>query len=435
LHPAGNVFVSLFLMSLSTDPAPFLDAATANRVAALAGTPTFVYHLPSLEENARTVLSFPHPFGFTVRFAMKAAPNAAFLRLFHSMGLHIDASSGPEVHRALAAGIPPHEISLSSQELPEDFAHLWQQGIQINACSLRQLELLGEAHPGAGVGLRFNPGAGSGGTNRTNVGGPSSSFGIWHEFLPQVHDILNRHHLCPVRIHTHIGSGSDPAVWLKVASMTLGLVREFPGVGVMNLGGGFKVARVAGEKATDLLEVGEPVADLIANFATETGTRLHLEIEPGTFLLANAGGLLSRVQDVVDTGAEGYHFIKIDGGMTEVLRPSLYGAQHPIHLFSEGGPDVEPWPAVVVGHCCESGDILTPAPGEPEMLSPRLLPPARPGDLCWIGGAGAYCSAMATKNYNSFPEAPEVLLDANGTPHLIRQRQPLEQIWANELPF
>lgn len=420
--------------SATTDPIPFLNADIANDVAALAGTPSYVYHLPTLMKNAETVLNFPHPFGFTARFAMKSSPNAAFLRLFHSMGLHIDASSGPEVHRSLAAGIPAHEISLSSQELPADFAHLWQMGIQINACSLRQLELLGDARPGAEVGLRFNPGAGSGGTNRTNVGGPSSSFGIWHEYLPKVRETLAKHKLVAVRIHTHIGSGSDPAVWLKVARLTLDLVREFPSARTMNLGGGFKVARVAGEKATDLLEVGEPVADLLREFARESGRELHLEIEPGTFLMANADGLLTKIQDIVDTGKDGYRFYKLDGGMTEVLRPSLYGAQHPIHIFTKTKSHSSSAPTVVVGHCCESGDILTPAPGEPELLAPRLLPEAAPGDLCWIGGAGAYCAAMATKNYNSFPEAPEVLIDHAGHPKLIRRRQPLEQIWQNEIP-
>lgn len=423
-------------MSLASDPTPFLDAATAQQIASLAGTPCYVYHLSSLKTNARTVLKFPRPFGFTARFAMKASPNATFLRLFHSMGLHIDASSGPEVHRTLAAGIPAREISLSSQELPEDFSKLWQMGIHINACSLRQLKLLGEARAGAQVGLRFNPGAGSGGTNRTNVGGPSSSFGIWHEHVPKVKELLAKYRLEPVRVHTHIGSGSDPAVWQKVAALTLGLVREFSTVHTMNLGGGFKVARVAGEKATDLNEVGEPVARLLAEFAAETGRELHLEIEPGTFLMANAGGLLATIRDIVDTGREGYRFYKLDGGMTEVLRPSLYGAQHPIHIFQTGAAaDEKLGPTVVVGHCCESGDILTPAPGEPELLAPRMLPDAEPGDLCWIGGAGAYCAAMATKNYNSFPEAPEVLLDEEERAHLIRSRQPLEQIWQNELPW
>ena len=88
----------------------------------------------------------------------------------------------------------------------------------------------------------------------------------------------------------------------------------------------------------------------------------------------------------------------------------------------------------MAGHCCESGDILTPAPGDPELLAPRTLPVAEIGDLCIIDGAGAYCSAMSAKHYNSYPEAAEVLLDAEGTPHLIRRRENPEALWANELP-
>jgi diaminopimelate decarboxylase len=89
---------------------------------------------------------------------------------------------------------------------------------------------------------------------------------------------------------------------------------------------------------------------------------------------------------------------------------------------------------VIVGHCCESGDLISCAPGEPETLATRDLPEARPGDLCVIGGAGAYCAGMSTKNYNSFPEAPEVLLRRDGSVALIRRRQSLEQILQNELP-
>jgi diaminopimelate decarboxylase len=86
-----------------------------------------------------------------------------------------------------------------------------------------------------------------------------------------------------------------------------------------------------------------------------------------------------------------------------------------------------------VGHCCESGDLITCAPGEPETLAVKNLPEVQTGDLCVIGGAGAYCAGMSTKNYNSFPEAPEVLIKANGSIKLIRRRQTLSQIIENEI--
>jgi diaminopimelate decarboxylase len=412
----------------------FLSAETAERIRQSHGTPVYVYDLPTLQRNAATALAFPNAFGLTVRYAIKACPNAAILGVFRDAGLHIDASSGHEVRRALRAGFVPEEISLSSQELPADFAELFDKGVWINACSLHQIERIGREFPGREIGVRFNPGAGSGGTNRTNVGGPSSSFGIWHERIDEVRKLLDRSRLQPVRIHTHIGSGSDPLVWQKVSLMSLAMVKAFPTVTTLNLGGGYKVARMPEEKATDLQEIGAPVAENFRQFAAETGRQIRLEIEPGTFLVANACAVLATIQDTASTGTDGYDFLKLDTGMTEILRPSLYGARHPIATLPRS-PTGRALPYIVVGHCCESGDILTPAPAEPEKLEARLLAEASIGDLCVIDGAGAYCSAMATKHYNSFPEAAEVLLDGRGTPHLIRRRQPLEQIWQNEVPL
>lgn len=414
------------------EPTRLLSPSLARQIAADFGTPVYVYDQTALERQARAALAFPNAFGLTARFAMKALPNAAILRIFDRAGMHFDASSGYEAWRALQADIAPEKISLSTQELPADFAALWNAGITVNACSLHQLDTIGQLFPGAAIGVRFNPGKGSGGTGKTNVGGPDASFGIWHEHLSAVQEIAVRHQLRIIRIHTHIGSGSDPLVWQQVSQLSLALTRHFPEVTTLNLGGGYKVARIAEEKGTDLQTVGAPIKAAFEKLAEETGRRLHLEIEPGTFLVANCGALLARVQDVVDTGAQGRRFLKLDTGMTELLRPSLYGAQHPVFLFPENDTGrLQNY--VVVGHCCESGDLVTCAPGEPETISSRPLPEAAIGDLCLIGGAGAYCSAMSTKNYNSFPEAAEVLVDTSSRPHLIRRRQTLEQIIQNEI--
>jgi len=171
---------------------------------------------------------------------------------------------------------------------------------------------------------------------------------------------------------------------------------------------------------------------MFREFAQATGREIRLEIEPGTYLLANTCAVLSTVQDVVSTGADGYDFLKLDTGMTEILRPSIYGAQHPIYILQpEAATETRAY--VIAGHCCESGDILTPAPGDPELLATRALPLCQIGDLCVIDGAGAYCAAMSTKHYNSYPEAAEIMLDAAKVPHLIRRRQKLADIWANEV--
>ena len=109
--------------------------------------------------------------------------------------------------------------------------------------------------------------------------------------------------------------------------------------------------------------------------------------------------------------------LKLDAGMTDVLRPSLYGSQHPLVVVpSDAAKDADDstHEYVVVGHCCESGDLLTPAPDEPETLAPRLLKSCERGDLLVVESVGAYCSAMSTAGYNSFPTAPEVLKTTKG---------------------
>ena len=135
--------------------------------------------------------------------------------------------------------------------------------------------------------------------------------------------VVEEHNLTIERIHTHIGSGSDPDIWQNVSILSLNLVREFPNVVSLNLGGGYKVGRMSYEKSTDLQLVAEPVKQAFKAFADETGREIKLEIEPGTFLVANAGALITTIQDIVSTGETGHTFLKLDSGMTEVLRPSL----------------------------------------------------------------------------------------------------------------
>jgi len=408
----------------------------AREIAENFGTPVYAYSQKILEEQADKALNFPNAYGLTVRYAMKANPNNNIIRIFTNKGIRIDASSGYEVLRSIRAGIPPSKILLTSQEIPSDLEQLVGLGVNYNACSLNQLQEYGKLNPCTAVTVRINPGTGSGSTNRTNVGGPSSSFGIWHENFEDILSIAKKYSLEIKRMHTHIGSGSDPKVWQEVARKSLDYAKKLidakHDVKILNLGGGFKVARMDDEKGTDLQECGAPIKEAFADFYNTTGKKLRLEIEPGTFLVANAGVLLAKVTDVVSTSS--YDFIKINSGMTEVTRPCLYGAQHPIAVIPKN-PDEKRGTKkyIVAGHCCESGDILTPAPSNPEELMPREMTEAKIGDIVVIGGAGAYCSGMSTKNYNSFPEAAEVLICNDGKIKGIRERQSLDQIIINEL--
>jgi diaminopimelate decarboxylase len=416
---------------------PLSSVVTEKQVREIAeefGTPVYVYSEELLEEQADSALAFPNAFGLTVRYAMKANPNRNILRLFRNKGIHIDASSGLEVRRALGAKFSPSEILLTAQEIPSDLETLVKMGVNYNACSLHQLATYGKSFQNSDVSVRINPGLGSGGTNRTNTGGPASSFGIWHEQFDEIMKITDRYNLNMVRVHTHIGSGSDPEVWKKVAGMSLGITKRFIGNGhkvhTLNLGGGYKVRRMDYEKSTDLQECGEPVKQAFEEFAETTGKKLRLEIEPGTFLVANGGCIIAENIDMVSTPV--YDFLKTDSGMTENSRISLYGAQHPIAIVPKNN-EMGTKEYIVSGHCCESGDILTPVDGNSEALQLRTLLESRRGDLVVIGGCGAYCSSMSMSNYNSFLEAPEVLIRRNGRFDEIRKRQTFEQLTQNEV--
>lgn len=393
------------------------------------GTPVFVYSEKILKEQASKALSFSAPYGLTVRYAMKANPNRAIVRVFKDMGIKIDASSGFEAERAIIAGIKPEDISITAQEIPKNLADLVNKGVWFNACSLHQLETFGKLLPGQEVGVRINPGLGSGHSNKTNVGGPSSSFGIWHEQIAQIKQIAGKYKLKITRLHTHIGSGSDPDVWLRVAEMSIAQTEHFPDVDILDLGGGFKVARMWDEKSTDLGVVSKVVSQKLSEFYNITGRKLHLEIEPGGFLVANSGSLITTVIDKVSTGKTGYEFVKIDSGMTEIMRPILYGAQHPLIVVNNSAKTGQ---FVVAGHCCESGDILTPYPDDPEAISTRLLNVPEIGDPLVIEAAGAYSAYLSAQNYNSFLLRPEVLLRENGELVEIARRETMQEMLSLE---
>ncbi len=409
---------------------PLLSPEQAAEVRERFGTPCYVYDQRELESAARRALAFGAPYGFTLRYAMKANPSIGVLALFRGLGLDIDASSDWEVERALRAGFTPGQIQLTSQTPSRHLAQHVARGIRLNACSLYQLDCIGQVAPGSVIAVRINPGVGSGSTKRTNTGGPSASFGIWHEYLDEIKALAARHTLTIRTLHSHIGSGTDSETWERAARMTLDLAAQLPDVTTVNLGGGFKVGRMPEEPSVDLEAVAIHVRRELERFRDRDGRALHLEIEPGTYLVSAAGAVVATCVDVVDTGRDGFLFAKLDAGMTEVTRPSLYGAQHPIDVLATGR---EPAEVVFVGPCCESGDILTPAAGDPEVLGPRWVPRPRAGDVIVIGGAGAYCAAMSLINYNSLPQAPEVMIERDGTLRLLRKRQDLDQMLCNEV--
>ena len=392
------------------------------------GSPVYVYSRETIEKRCSEVAAFPNAYGFNARYALKANPHLAILKVVESMGLHFDASSEFEVMRCLHAGIPGEKIQLTGQQFPrKHLKEIVEAGVLFNACSLKQIDEFGKAFPGTNISFRVNPGTGSGSNRKTNVGGPSASFGIWHTQTDKVAEIAAKHDLKITRIHSHIGSGSDPEVWKAVTEMTLAQADKFPDVHTVNLGGGFKVARMTSEKSTDLQEVGEFVKSVFINHAEKTGNEYKLEIEPGTYLSANCGSLICDVDDISNTGDEGYKFLKLNTGMDTITRPALYASEHPIIIINN---NTETESYVICGHCCESGDVFTV--DESDTLTTRTVNKAQIGDLVVIEGAGAYCASMSLKNYNSFPTTPQLLLD-KGELKVIQKPQSLTEMLSPEI--
>ncbi len=312
-------------------------------------------------------------------------------------------------------------------------------GLIFDAGSTAQLDEYGRRHRGGSVSVRLNPGFGSGLVRRLTSGGADSSFGIWHEEIGEVKRLVQLHQLKLTRLHSHIGSGHHWDVLIRAARELLKYAREFDDVQVIDLGGGYRTRSLLADPLPDHREWAEEVADALREFAEETGRQLRLEIEPGTYIMANAGSIVTRVTEVVSSGADGHRFVKIDGGLTEIVRPSYYGAPHPLvsvagtaEAAEAAGAAAETEQYCVAGHCCIAGDMLTIKPGAVEELEEVRLRKTEPGDLLVIERGGAYTSSMALKNFNSYPEAPEILRRSEGVFDVIRVRQSLEQMVANE---
>jgi diaminopimelate decarboxylase len=390
----------------------------------------YAYDLPALVARARELTRLSLPFGCTARYAVKANPHPKIIRLFNDEGLHFDASSSYEAENLLSLGIAGPRISLSSQQPPHNLEELLASGVQFVATSLHQLRLFAAAaEPGAHVALRVNVGVGSGHNNRTTTAGVAASFGLWHEHLEQALELAQAHRVIVDRLHTHIGSGADSASWAGAVDVALNIAARMPDVTTLDMGGGYKVKRAEGEHEADMQDIFAMFSQKLQTFYAKTGRRLHLEIEPGTWLVAHAGTLIAEVVDIVDTGTDGYTFLRTNTGMNDFMRPTLYGAQHCIRVLNDSSEQTS---YVVVGHNCESGDILTPASGDSEHVQPRLLNRATIGDLIAIEDVGAYGASLRAVGYNAFPAAKEVFVGEKANLRSAGERRKLQRQLRNQ---
>ena len=406
-----------------------LNADNLLRLPAEFGCPVWVYDAQIVREKIAALHQFD-----VVRFAQKACSNIHILRLMREQGVKVDSVSLGEIERALAAGFVPgkDEIVFTADMIDEaTLARVHELSIPVNAGSVDMLEQLGQLSPGHRVWLRVNPGFGHGHSQKTNTGGENSKHGIWYSDLPAALEVIQRYKLKLVGIHMHIGSGVDYAHLEQVCGAMVRQVVEFgQDLEAISAGGGLSIPYREGEEAIDTdhyFGLWNAARDSIAR---HLGHAVKLEIEPGRFLVAEAGVLVAQVRSVKEMGSR--HFVLIDAGFNDLMRPAMYGSYHHISALAGDGRSLQQTPqreTVVAGPLCESGDVFTQQEGG--NVETRLLPAVVPGDYLVLHDTGAYGASMSS-NYNSRPLLPEVLFD-NGVARLIRRRQTIDELLALEL--
>jgi diaminopimelate decarboxylase len=291
------------------------------------------------------------------------------------------------------------------------------------------LDQLGELSPGRNVTLRINPGFGHGHSQKTNTGGEQSKHGIWHAQLDEVLRREDRFGMTVTGVHMHIGSGTD----LEHLSHVCGALEQAArtvgrSVTTISAGGGLPVPYREGEAFVDLDEYYGLWDATRKRLENEFGHPVRLEIEPGRYLVAESGYLVTEIRAVKRMGSNLFYLV--DAGFNNLARPIVYGAYHPMAVCPEDGNTQRALQDVIVGGpLCESGDIFTQEEGG--FVCRRALPAAGVGDWLVIGVAGAYGYVMSS-NYNSKPLAAEVLI-RHGKDHLIRERQTFEDLVRGEV--
>jgi len=392
-------------------------------IAAVVGTPVYVYSAPLLRER---YLAIDEAFGgypHAIHYALKANSAFSIARLLRELGSAADANSGWEIDVAQRAGFPPSSIVFtgvgkSPAEL-EDAVALGVKAINVeSAGELARVEAIASRLGRiARVAVRVNPDIDARSHPHISTGLKINKFGIP---LEDARDLLGAIGRVPalrlVAVHVHVGSQIttlDPLgrAAALAAELSRDLLQQGAPLEYVDLGGGLGVSYDGGEVPS----AGDYVTALVdaVRFIA-----LPIVVEPGRAITAPAGVLLAQVIDVKPRTATS-QFVVIDAGMTELMRPALYGAFHLIEPLHVADGDVRHYE--IVGPVCESSDVV----GRDRMLSPLAV-----GDFLAIRDTGAYGSAMAS-NYNRRPVPPEVLVDA-GSWRVIRRRQTVDDMLALE---
>ena len=335
-----------------------------------------------------------------VAYAVKANPDPALLRRLAAEGFGFEVVGPVELALALRAGADPRRIVVNGVgQTDADLAAALGSGALVNAESLGALEALLRSGGGR-IGIRVNPGVAADTHPHLATGAPDSKFGIALDELAAARHVLDASGRMLESIGAHIGSDVDDlAAFSKLAELLAGVAQDF-GVERVDLGGGF---------------TGSP-AELATAVRPHLPEPARLIVEPGRSVVAEAGWLLTRIVRVQARG----HLVA-DAGMTELIRPILYGARHPVSVLRRSGSSEDrSW--ALSGPVCEAGDILA--------ADLSLGPDVGEGSLLAIGEVGAYGLAMAS-GYNGRLLPAQAVIES-GQVRLSRRRQTLEDVIARD---
>jgi diaminopimelate decarboxylase len=374
------------------------------------GTPAYVYAEDDIRARARAYVEAfrARTDHFEVVYASKAFPCTAVNRLLVEEGLSCDVASGGELHLALKGGFPPERIYLhGNNKSADELRQAIDAGVgHIVIDSFDELDRLERMAPGQRVLLRVTPGITPTTHEFIATGQVDSKFGFGLDDVPEAIDRVGRLELCG--LHAHLGSQIfDLAPYEKLGEV-LSAMGDYP---LLNLGGGLGIAYTADEHPPAI----EDYVDTLMRSAPEGVTVL---CEPGRSLVGNAGVTLYRVGTIKHI-PDVRTYVAVDGGMSDNIRPMLYGARYEAEIADRFGGDVL---CTIAGKHCESGDIL---------VRDVMLDEPRPGDVLVIPATGAYGHAMAS-NYNGVPRPPVVFCSGGEAREVVR-RETYEDLTLRDL--
>jgi diaminopimelate decarboxylase/aspartate kinase len=354
----------------------------------------YVYDRDSVSEAAAALKSMRNI--DRVLYAVKANRNAELLQAVAEAGVDFECVSPGEVEwlESVIPEIDHSRILFTPNFAPrEEYAWGLEQGLQVTLDNLYPLQAWPELFGGSRLFVRIDPGQGRGHHEHVKTAGVHYKFGVPRFEVEELKRLVAEAGADVVGIHAHSGSGIlDAENWQSVASELVRVAEQFPNVEVIDLGGGLGVPEKPGDKALDLAALDASLAGIRQDYP-----QYRLWLEPGRFIVARAGVLLTHVTQTKGKGAMKY--VGVGTGMNSLIRPALYGAYHEIVNLTRA--DEAPSETVtVVGPICETGDRLG---------SDRLLPPTVEGDVILIANAGAYGHVMSS-HYNLREVAKEIVI-------------------------